>query len=474
MNFQNRVQAAFVKETYERTIPGSIFALFLTAVVMTYQHNSPELSRPFLYIGCALCVVLAVRATISVLGLKGKISAFAYLPHLKAALTINALLWGVVFCMDAWYARTEGSERFIAFSLMIGLTGASPTALVTVPYIQRLLYFTALVGPGLVYFYRVAVGTLPANFLPLPVSLVLFLFYNLISGKKNLTMLIKSIENTLRLEVEQENLRKTLEQLKQTQSDLMDEKAKTMNSERLSFLGSMAAGVAHEINNPLTISGGQVFRIQGLLPLEPSRENLKKIGAYVEKITEMNGRIRNIVRGLQYFSRERKMAAPEVFSLHELIELNSHFFKERMKTSDIEFNVQLPLDVALLGQKNELSQALFNILDNAIEAVQSVSHRIISIDYKVINDRLEITISDNGHGVNPEVTDRIFDPFFTTKEVGRGTGLGLSIARGIIQSHGGTLRFISAPGNTSFMVNLPIAAAASGPVETPENDQPAA
>lgn len=473
MSLENRVQAAFVKETYERTIPGSIFAFFLTIVVMTYQYNSSELGRPFIYIGSAICVVLAFRATISMLGLKGIISAFAYLPHLKAALILNSLLWGIIFCLDAWYAKNDGVEKFISFSLMIGITGASPTALVTVPYIQRLLYFTALVAPGIVYFYRIGIGEIPTNFLPLPVSLILFLFYNVVSGKKLLSMLTKSIENTLRLELEQENLRKALQQLNETQNDLMNEKAKTINSERLNFLGSMAAGVAHEINNPLTISGGQVFRIQSLLAAEPCRENLTKIGQFVEKITEMNGRIRNIVRGLQYFSRERKIENLEIFSLGDLMELNSHFFAERMKSKEIEFSVQSPPDVVILGQKNEISQALFNLLDNAIEAVQSVPHKVISIAFKVILNRIEIAVSDNGQGISAEIGDRIFDPFFTTKDVGQGTGLGLSVARGIIQSHGGTLHFTSVQGATTFMLTLPLATA-GGAVAPSENSHTAA
>jgi signal transduction histidine kinase len=473
MTFENRVQALFVKETYQRTLAGPFFILFLTVVVMTYQYNSPQLGPPFIYLGCALCVVLMIRATISYLGLNGKISSFAYLPHLKAALTVNALIWGIVFCLDAWYAKIEGIERFIAFSIMIGITGASPTALVTVPNIQRLLYFTVLLAPGSVYFYRIAIGELPTSFLPVPSALVLFSIYNVVSGRKLLEMLTQSIENTLKLEMEQENLRATLEQLKVTQTDLMNERAKSLNSERLTFLGTMASGVAHEINNPLTISGGQVFKIQNLLSADPSRENSTKIGQAIEKITDMNGRIRNIVRGLQYFSRERKPEAAEVFCLTDLIELSSTFLNERLKSHEIQADFEAPPSVFIHGQKNELSQALFNIIDNAIQAVQTVPDRRVSIRYEVTNDHLKITISDNGCGINPEIRDRVFDPFFTTKDVGQGTGLGLSVARGIAQSHGGTLTFTSTPGNTVFIMTLPVAVGNSLN-EKPDNDHAAA
>ncbi|MBK7961597.1 MAG: GHKL domain-containing protein [Bdellovibrionales bacterium] len=229
-----------------------------------------------------------------------------------------------------------------------------------------------------------------------------------------------------------------------------------MNSERLAFLGSMASGVAHEINNPLTISGGQVFKIQNYLSKNPLLDSSKIIGTSVDKIAEMNVRIRNIVRGLQYFARERKGEAPEVFSLNELMDFSAIFFNEKMKTNGIQFEFETPPIVLINGQKNELSQALFNIVDNAIEAVHGIVDSQVRLKFVRVGETINILIEDNGRGIEKNVQGQIFDPFYTTKDVGQGTGLGLSVARGIVVAHGGDIQCASMPGKTVFTVSLPV------------------
>ncbi|MBL7672566.1 MAG: GHKL domain-containing protein [Bdellovibrionaceae bacterium] len=459
LNLKSRVRAVLVGEHYERSLPSSIAIFFLSFIVMSYQYGSLVLGGPMLILGVCLALVTAFRGVISYLGLKGKISTFANEKYLKAALTINSVFWGLVFCLDTWYTDINGVEKLIALSLMFGLTSVAPVALITTPIIQGFFFVVCLIFPAGIYVYRIFDGSLAIQMLAIPGFLSILFLYQLSTSRKLLKMMVRGIENTLRLQIEQENLKTTLAELRMTQGELSSERAKSLNSERLAFLGSMASGVAHEINNPLTISGGQVFKIQNYLSKNPLLDSSKIIGTSVDKIAEMNVRIRNIVRGLQYFARERKVEAPEIFSLNELMDFSAIFFNEKMKTNGIQFEFETPPIVLIKGQKNELSQALFNIVDNAIEAVHGIVDSQVSLKFVRVGETINILIEDNGRGIEKNVQGQIFDPFYTTKDVGQGTGLGLSVARGIVVAHGGEIQCASIPGKTVFTVSLPVAKA---------------
>lgn len=456
MQFKNRIQAILINETYIRGLPAAISAFFLSATIIFYQFKSPVLGRPFLILGISIALISAFRALISYLGIKQKISRFEFLPAIHVALLANSVLWGIVFTLDALHSPVDGLERIVTFALMLGLTATSPIALIATPRIQVFFYVFTLLSPAVIYSYRIVNGSLPNLFVTFPIFLVLFFLYQLSTGRNLLRMLITSLENNLKLQLEQENLRQTLAQLRSTQEELFSERARTLNSERLAFLGSMASGVAHEINNPLTISGGQLEKLQSYLDTHPGFDNNQQVASLIDKLKTMNLRIQNIVRGLQYFATEKATESLEPFTLTELIDLTTLFYFEKMKSLHIQFTTGTIPHVTLKGQKSELSQALVNIIDNAVEAVQSVQNRKISLSFVQSVNHLEIAVSDNGPGIDATIRDHIFHPFFTTKDVGQGTGLGLSIARGIIQSHGGDLRFTSAPGATAFTVSLPI------------------
>ncbi|MBK7962218.1 MAG: HAMP domain-containing histidine kinase [Bdellovibrionales bacterium] len=416
--------------------------------------------------GLMILSALMARALIDRVLYRGQKADALYYKSIKTLSVLTAVGWG---CACFFVIKEHGIISIESLTIMmVNVANASAVSYAMSPIgWLRKTYLIVSLFPLSIAVFITADSWRHSMY---GVITLVFINYLLSLSSKQKSNLVLSYElndqieaNTLRLENERENLKKALKQLKETQDDLMNERAKTLNSERLTFLGSMASGVAHEINNPLTISGGQVYRIESLLAGELSENNVKKIKGFLEKITDMNGRIRSIVRGLQYFSRDRKIEPPEVFPLPELMELNSQFFKERLKNNGIEFSVQTPPEVYIHGKKNELSESLFNLVENSIEAVQSVPQPSISIISEVIDNHLEISVVDNGKGVNSTIKDQIFDPFFTTKDVGQGTGLGLSIARGIAQSHGGSLSFTSAPGQTIFVLQLPIVERPSSP-----------
>jgi two-component system NtrC family sensor kinase len=226
---------------------------------------------------------------------------------------------------------------------------------------------------------------------------------------------------------------------------------KLMRSDRLAMVGQLAAGVAHEINNPL----GSILLFSRLtmqqMPAEGrARENLERI----EKETK---RCHAIVKNLLDFARERK-------PLVESVDVNG-LLDETLKLFEGQFlfqNVQIVRDydakvAAIPGDQAQLQQVFMNIILNAVDAMKGKGRLEITTRVNEADGVVEIGMSDSGSGISPENMDRIFDPFFTTKGVGHGTGLGLSVSYGIVQSHNGDIAVASPPGGgATFTISLPM------------------
>ena len=204
-----------------------------------------------------------------------------------------------------------------------------------------------------------------------------------------------------------------------------------IRSDRLAMVGQLAAGVAHEINNPL----GSILLFSRLVmqqvPQEGrARENLERI----EKETK---RCTTIVRNLLDFSRQRAPVV-ESASINEVIDATLALFQNQYLFQDIkvvrEYSEELP---PILADQSQLQQVFMNLILNAIDAMDGEGTLTVATRDSTRQGHIEIMIADTGCGIAPENLDRIFDPFFTTKGVGHGTGLGLSVSYGIIRAHHG-------------------------------------
>jgi len=230
-----------------------------------------------------------------------------------------------------------------------------------------------------------------------------------------------------------------------------------IRSEKLTALGEMAAGVAHEINNPL---GG--ILLYGNLLLEDLQEK-GTARENIEKIVNQTNRCKTIVQGLLDFART-PTGEMHPLQINDVIRAALNLVKDQSIFHGIEMETRFAENLPEVnGDPSRLEEVFLNLLINAADAMKENRGKL-KIATSFVVDRVRVTISDTGKGIDREHLPHIFEPFFTTKEPGQGTGLGLSIAYGVIKRHKGFIDAESTPGKgTTFIVSLP-------PCKSGEND----
>jgi len=232
--------------------------------------------------------------------------------------------------------------------------------------------------------------------------------------------------------------------------ELTEMQTKLLQSEKLASLGKLAAGVAHEINNPL----GAILIYSHLLLEEtpkntPAYENLRKI-------VKETSRCKDIVKGLLEFARpkEPEMSATDV---NETVDRALAIMEKQALFQNIKINKEYGQLPRIVADAAQLQQVFMNIILNAAEAMNGRGTLTITSSLDPKKEQIRIAFKDTGHGILPEDMPRLFEPFFTTKEVGKGTGLGLAISYSIIQKHKGTIEVSSQVGQGStFTIILPL------------------
>jgi two-component system NtrC family sensor kinase len=219
-------------------------------------------------------------------------------------------------------------------------------------------------------------------------------------------------------------------------------------SEKLASIGRLAAGIAHEINNPLTgvLTFATLMQEKSNLD-DQDREDL-------ELIVRETTRVRDIVRGLLDFARESPHEK-RLLHLNGIIRRATRLLRNQKEFRHIAIEEKLDEDIPwMLGDENQIQQVLLNLALNACEAMPdrgTLGIATFSLDGQVI-----VTVTDTGHGIKAEDVNKIFDPFFTTKPAGKGTGLGLSVSYGILQQHSALVEVTTEPGKgTTFTLMFP-------------------
>jgi len=229
-----------------------------------------------------------------------------------------------------------------------------------------------------------------------------------------------------------------------------------LQTQKLRAVGSLTAGIAHEVNNPLA----NIMLTAAVLDEEFDTMARNEQQELIEDIVAQTKRARRIVNNLLDFARESEISA-EPLRIDAVVGDAIRLAANQTKLSGVELVREVKDDLPRVnGDRQYLSQVFLNLILNAVEAMPNGGRITISSDVSVDPGGVAVNVTDTGPGMAQDVLGSIFDPFFTTKSGGRGTGLGLSVSLGIVQKHGGDIRVASKPGEgTTFTVILPVAGA---------------
>ncbi len=237
------------------------------------------------------------------------------------------------------------------------------------------------------------------------------------------------------------------------------ERAKNMQSNKLATLGEMASGIAHEINNPLTIIRGYLKMIEYMgsekeVPGDSIIESVKKAQNAIERTAK-------IVSSLKYFSRDASRDPLELKNIKDIVEDTLAFCQARIEKQNVNLIIEIPEDEELIINCHpvEISQIILNLILNSFDAVKKLSpeQKWIKLEIQTDKKNMLLRVIDSGEGISPGILTKIFDPFVTTKPAGAGTGLGLSISKTIATANFGDLTLESDSNPTTFLLSIPLA-----------------
>lgn len=242
------------------------------------------------------------------------------------------------------------------------------------------------------------------------------------------------------------HLEETLSSLKSTQAELVQ-------SAKLASLGTVSAGIAHEINNSINYISGAIIplekKVYALIPQTADRRMIEKLFAAMKEGTSLTV---DIIKSLRTFTGLNQAEFKEVVVKDSVNSIQTIL---KSKLRGIDFKCEISADCVTHGNLVGLNQVFMNLITNSLDALDKSEKQIYINGYKDNND-IYISIRDNGMGMDPEIVSRIFDPFFTTKEVGKGTGLGLHIVSKEIEKHNGNIKVTSTKNiGTEFLITLP-------------------
>lgn len=257
------------------------------------------------------------------------------------------------------------------------------------------------------------------------------------------------------LETQLANMNQILAQrVQEKTAQLQQVQAQLINTAKMAALGEMAGGIAHEINTPLSIIHLLESQIGELIQEDPI--DRKTVLEMIQTISATVIRISTIVRGLRTFSREGGTDKFDHVPLATIIDYTLGLCREKLKYKKVILEIEpFPEDLMLDCRHVQISQVLLSLITNSCDAIEECSEKWIKIGARKQNGWIEMWVVDSGKGIPEAIRNKVFDPFFTSKPVGQGTGLGLSVAKGIIDSHGGSLRVDEQCENTRFVISLP-------------------
>lgn len=240
--------------------------------------------------------------------------------------------------------------------------------------------------------------------------------------------------------------------VKKTEAELHRQKEILVQTNKLSALGEMAAGIAHEINNPLAISLSRLM----LIKKKVSQLNIdhSPIDAEIDLVEKSLGRIGKIVKNMRSLVRNSTQDPLQKESMNQLIQNILDIAMIGIQKFNITVQFEECVQTDLVCNSIEIEQVLINFLQNSVDAIKELEEKWIHLRLFDDQDYVYVSVTDSGRGIAPEIIEKMSQPFFTTKQIGHGTGLGHSISRAIVQRHQGSIKYVSTSTNTQFLIAL--------------------
>lgn len=367
---------------------------------------------------------------------------------LKISVWINSIGWSAIFSTVA----LESSHEPFAFGIMITLmAGFLTSSIVTLSY-DKSIYFPfqyIILIPLITTFLYSYYAKVNPNGVYLAMFFAFYFFYQLKQYRIYRQQLIERFSYQLDLEV-------SYEELKKGQKAFVEQTAKLIHASKISALGEMAGGLAHEVNNSLMVILGSTQQIERQLKNKGSMDETVK--SKMEQTTNSIMKIKTVIEGLKSFSLQMEPSVKETTELKELVQRTLLYCQELIHAHGIKFEISDIPDVQIKCQPFQIIQILFNLTKNADDAVSGLrpADKWIKYEFEVKGHDVFIRVKNGGAKIPHENVERLFQPFFTTKEVNQGTGLSLSIAKGLAMEHKGDLYYAPEFGNTTFTLKLPI------------------
>jgi two-component system NtrC family sensor kinase len=301
------------------------------------------------------------------------------------------------------------------------------------------------------------------------------------TGERYILETLRDITEQKKLEMQvkehTENLEKTNAELENALKNLKETQAQLIQAGKMAAIGELAAGVAHELNNPLSgILGYCQFALEKISqkPLkELTAVDLSTYSQYLKDMEQQSKRCKAIIQSLLKFSRASVKGDFQLLYVNSVLKETFAFVKHQLEKHKVKLEEELsPSSPLITGHASQLQQVFTNLILNAIQSMPDGGK--LTVLTKVSEDKrsLAISFTDTGEGISKENLGKIFEPFFTTKKVGQGTGLGLSVSYGIIKDHKGEIIAESEVGKgTTFIITIPVAQLAMDSQSSPKKDE---
>jgi PAS domain S-box-containing protein len=240
----------------------------------------------------------------------------------------------------------------------------------------------------------------------------------------------------------------------QLEEELEEQRHKSAQSARMASLGEMAGGIAHELNNPLSVIIASSWELKN--SIDPKNDEHAKWAQTLTLIDETAQRMAKIIKGMRSFSRDAESDPFVVSSLESILDETLLFCRERFANHQIALmEPETYPNLTIECRPTEISQILLNLLNNSFDAVFSLGEKWVELRVDELPEEIRIQVTDSGNGISKGIREKLMQPFFTTKEPGKGTGLGLSISNRIALKHHGKIYLDERCKNTCFVLVLP-------------------